>query len=222
MAPDLPTFHPFPHLPDELRLQIWRLAASQPRTLTMHAYPPQSRDVDYLVSPDPIPALIHTCHESRMEALMSYTKAFSCGVGPRYTWVNFNLDTIRVHDYDLKKISDADKAAMKYVDVEVRDVDSFCYFYMNDLSTTRSLKQLRILSFVDHSELWDWLWSLENAYWKWFGAQEQWICPKISLLGGETGTEILPNEVRLPRAGWRGGRARPSRGGMGSGRGRGT
>ncbi|KAH7308335.1 ankyrin repeat-containing domain protein [Rhexocercosporidium sp. MPI-PUGE-AT-0058] len=98
MVSELTTFHPFPRLPDELRLLIWNLASAHPRTVTIHAYPRQTQIAEYLISPSPITAPLHTCRESRTEALTTYTKAFHYPNNPRYTFVNFHVDTIRLVD----------------------------------------------------------------------------------------------------------------------------
>jgi hypothetical protein len=128
-------FHPFPHLPDELRLLIWNLASAHPRTVTIHAHPRQIQIAEYLISPSPIPAPLHTCRESRIEALTTYTKAFHCPNNPRYIFVDFHVDTIMLIDFDLKKISAEDAGLTRWMTVEVRDSKLFCYYYMFDLHT---------------------------------------------------------------------------------------
>ncbi|KAK4199035.1 hypothetical protein QBC40DRAFT_329851 [Triangularia verruculosa] len=84
-----PFFHPFPHLPYELRAQIWSLAAAEPRTVelrlrykkkypaltqapphnkpyTDYCYSKYSAVVPYLITGlTPVPAIMHTCRESR-------------------------------------------------------------------------------------------------------------------------------------------------------------
>ncbi|PVH69920.1 hypothetical protein DL98DRAFT_541246 [Cadophora sp. DSE1049] len=194
MVSELTTFHPFPRLPDELRLLIWNLASAHPRTVTIHAHPRQTQIAEYLISPSPIPAPLHTCRESRTEAFTTYTKAFHCPNNPRYTFVNFHVDTIRLVDFDLKKISAEDAGLTRWMTVEVRDSELFCYYYMFDLSATRRLEELRILSFVEPSDLWTWVQAVEEAYLAWFGEEAGWTCPKIVLLDGESGAEVQPSE----------------------------
>ncbi|KFG80504.1 hypothetical protein MANI_022524 [Metarhizium anisopliae] len=95
------TFHPFPRLPFELRAMVWALAA-EPRTVEISfdyggGINPQVLQSDftkamyYLVSSTPVPAVLHTCRESRKQS--PYEKLFYCQeTEPCYVWVNFDLD----------------------------------------------------------------------------------------------------------------------------------
>ncbi|KAF5124186.1 hypothetical protein E5D57_012114 [Metarhizium anisopliae] len=95
------TFHPFPRLPYELRAMVWALAA-EPRTVQINVdygegINPQVRQSDftkgmyYLVSSTPVPAVLHTCRESRKQS--PYERLFCCEeTEPCYVWVNFDLD----------------------------------------------------------------------------------------------------------------------------------
>ncbi|TIC99840.1 hypothetical protein CH35J_005294 [Colletotrichum higginsianum] len=91
------TFHPFPHLPAELRARIWELTV-EPRIVEVRVvyhrpsptnvegsepvvkWPPQTR---YLCSPTPAPAQLQTCREAREHlttcpnAVYRFEKAFS-------------------------------------------------------------------------------------------------------------------------------------------------
>ncbi|KAL7813703.1 hypothetical protein V8C26DRAFT_404597 [Trichoderma gracile] len=99
------TFHPFPHLPTELRLRIWALAAT-PRLVDISARPTEvvrwkriaPNDFSSPMSP---PAVMHVCHESRQCA--PYQKAFFTMVPGepehRYIWVNFDQDMICLADH---------------------------------------------------------------------------------------------------------------------------
>lgn len=71
------TFHPFRHLPAEIRLQIWDIVLRDPQYLELrcrrHTSSPGRSDYHwhwYTVSP--IPAVLHVCFESRTEALKVY------------------------------------------------------------------------------------------------------------------------------------------------------
>ncbi|KAK5624980.1 hypothetical protein RRF57_000696 [Xylaria bambusicola] len=97
------TFHLFLQLPAEVRLLIWE-ATLVPRVVRVgfgrlyideKALCLRSR----LMSPTPIPAILHTCKESRYHS--PYQKAFSelddiDDGEPRYIWVNFTVDVIDV------------------------------------------------------------------------------------------------------------------------------
>lgn len=54
----------------------------------------QDKDILYEASSAPPPALMHVCRESRHQA--PYTRAFTAGSKPRWTWVNFELDVFCV------------------------------------------------------------------------------------------------------------------------------
>ncbi|KAH0593955.1 hypothetical protein MHUMG1_08278 [Metarhizium humberi] len=92
------TFHPFPRLPFELRAMVWALAA-EPRTVQIDVdyaerINPQVGQSDVMgiyCSSTPVPAVLHTCQESRKQS--PYEKLFySEETEPCYVWVNFDLD----------------------------------------------------------------------------------------------------------------------------------
>ncbi|KAM0453179.1 hypothetical protein ACHAPV_009135 [Trichoderma viride] len=105
-APPLQQTHmSFASLPFELRSLIWSLAVA-PRRITIKIVRAkkeggfsnnqrrQGKDVLYETSSTPAPALMHVCRESRQQA--PYTRAFTAGTEPRWTWVNFELDVFCV------------------------------------------------------------------------------------------------------------------------------
>jgi hypothetical protein len=106
-------FHLFPRLPLELRIRIWKMAV-EPREVRVgeqadiiHEGGRTLRSTRrYFNSPTPAPALLHACHESRYICEPLYTKACVYGSQPRYTWVNYDLDTIVVRDLELEQLSD--------------------------------------------------------------------------------------------------------------------
>lgn len=67
---DTNVFHAFPRLPPELRCLVWQHAAF-PRILTLTLRPrpgrqnPKYIDDDYYFFYDSVPAVLHTCRESR-------------------------------------------------------------------------------------------------------------------------------------------------------------
>jgi hypothetical protein len=77
------SFHPFPELPLELRLKIWRFT-EEPRNVLIHlTYPPHQDDgtpnseyIEHLppsIRRTPPPVTLKICRESRCEALKRYT-----------------------------------------------------------------------------------------------------------------------------------------------------
>ncbi|KAL0938049.1 uncharacterized protein CTRU02_207780 [Colletotrichum truncatum] len=125
------TFHPFPHLPAELRTRIWELTVEprivevrvlydQPNPTYVDGFeppvksPPQMR---YLYSLTPVPAQLQTCREAREHlttcpySAYRFEKAFSeigtvpqNGTDPvRYVWFNFDKDMLSVGRTDLRE-----------------------------------------------------------------------------------------------------------------------
>lgn len=82
------TFHLFPCLPLEIRIQIWESATIQGRALKIRGL--RSR-TDYW-PPTPTPGVTRACHESRKYC--NYQKAFVMDGSPRYIWTNFDCDII--------------------------------------------------------------------------------------------------------------------------------
>jgi hypothetical protein len=102
----------FASLPFELRSLIWSLAVA-PRRITIAVKRSnrsfikkerqQGKDILYEASSTPAPALMHVCRESRQQA--PYTRAFTAGSEPRWTWVNFEFDIFCVSSlYDIPNL----------------------------------------------------------------------------------------------------------------------
>jgi 2EXR family len=99
-APNQDTQHLFATLPPELRLRIWSLSLPPPRIVTIrcgsnsileqdaHPPPPPSG----CVSTARIPVNLHTCHESRAEALRTYQLSFGMYRGPGQIFFDFRQD----------------------------------------------------------------------------------------------------------------------------------
>jgi hypothetical protein len=90
----------FASLPYELRSHIWSLA-TEPRRITKVRVKKSEgsfsknqrqhgKDILYETTSTRPPALMHACRESRQHA--PYQRAFTAGIEPRWTWVNFQLD----------------------------------------------------------------------------------------------------------------------------------
>lgn len=87
-------FTPFPFLPTELRLAIWRLLPT-PRVVSVR----YSLTHDRCLPSTPPPAIAHVCRESRYEALHSdfYVLAFSTPSHPSPSiWFSPALDTLYI------------------------------------------------------------------------------------------------------------------------------
>ncbi|KAF2731229.1 hypothetical protein EJ04DRAFT_499107 [Polyplosphaeria fusca] len=95
------TFHLFPHLPFELRAQIWEMTV-------------EAREVDIkiedshraLISSTPVPAILQVCREARNRGL--YQKVFSeianPDMGLRYVWANLEIDMINIGDTRIRHL----------------------------------------------------------------------------------------------------------------------
>ncbi|KAF2966457.1 hypothetical protein GQX73_g7083 [Xylaria multiplex] len=150
------TFHPFPKLPAELRIQIWTLAAG-PRILHIRVFPktpkmyPELEDLGY-ASPTPAPAVLHACRESRLIA--PYQKAFFTstpvrgGNETKYIWVNFQQDMICLADYQLKRLGPyrADIERLRFSVPTGQNGDFFySYFFDKSHEILRDFSALREL-----------------------------------------------------------------------------
>jgi len=85
-----PQFHPFPRLPSELRIKIWKYTFPEPRVVPVR----YNRAVQQYTSTSEPPALLHVCAESRSLFLDTYTNLI---LAPRYKsaiFVDFTCDTI--------------------------------------------------------------------------------------------------------------------------------
>jgi len=112
------TFHLFPHLPFELRAQIWE-STVEPRTVevrvlytttyTTSVVPRSLRrpwrgtkevtnfvSVPRVTSPTPVPAALKACREARNMGL--YKRAFAelSPEEPRYVWLNLDIDMVSI------------------------------------------------------------------------------------------------------------------------------
>lgn len=134
------TFHPFPRLPLELRRHIWEMSM-QPREIPIHL------NRQYCYSPTKTPAILHSCGESRSHLQSIYTKAFKLGSQPRYIWVNFDLDTIRVDQGWLMAIF-AEWTSIRHLALGCSDLGWLQEFYMDDVRALRDIG-LRTLTFID-------------------------------------------------------------------------
>jgi hypothetical protein len=88
------TFHPFPRLPLELRIQIWAQAVTHERVVRVRALRHPSTGSGGYWSPTPTPAVTRTCQESRKYC--SYQPAFKIATSPRYIWVCFESDIVQM------------------------------------------------------------------------------------------------------------------------------
>lgn len=107
----------FYDLPLEIRLQIWSLTVC-PRTVQIQVKEQidtsgqstcksqrsdKTKSWYYLVSPTPVPKVLHICRESRDLYLRFYQRLFNTDIRePRYVWINLYMDIVDVGNCDLE------------------------------------------------------------------------------------------------------------------------
>lgn len=84
------TFHPFPRLPLELRMQIWASAFEDNRVVKVR----WTNHKRTYWSPTPAPAVTQACRESRKYC--SYEKSFISDNRPNSIWINFDCDILQM------------------------------------------------------------------------------------------------------------------------------
>jgi hypothetical protein len=97
------SFTLFPELPSELRLKIWRTSLPGPRVVGIQYKIGYESGLDGKMiqafagwkSPDPVPIVLHACHESREEALKRFHLSFGTELHPARIYFNFWTDTVR-------------------------------------------------------------------------------------------------------------------------------
>ncbi|KAH6716690.1 hypothetical protein BKA61DRAFT_309286 [Leptodontidium sp. MPI-SDFR-AT-0119] len=215
MAFPLPqdTFHPFPRLPKELRIEIWKqhLAALEPRLLrvwckisTEPIDPKENPDGDHEIfikgerhrpSPDPVPALPHTCQESRSKSLRHYTRAFIPAIrgraDPRYVWTSFAADTIKIKAGSLVRISKENRKRIQHMSI---DTDCPICFYDCLITGFNLMENLKHLEILCPSPLWrwgDWAKRLMDGFREWFGdAVPGYVPPDVRFVQTRTWWEM--------------------------------
>jgi hypothetical protein len=160
------TFHPFPRLPLELRQRIWELSI-EPRTVAIRLSDgprPDPYEAELGLAPQhlldacaaaravanvypertPPPCLLHVCSESRSHLQRFYQKAFPVGSTPRYTWVNFDADTVCMRAADLQGFA-ADLPLTRRLILETQHPNKFRRQCLKLLSDAAALETLTIL-----------------------------------------------------------------------------
>ncbi|KAK1974067.1 hypothetical protein LZ30DRAFT_741586 [Colletotrichum cereale] len=143
-------FNLFSQLPFELRIRIWK-STRAPRTLKVearaelnkHRRRPLDYTLFYCISPNPVPAVLQTCRESRNLGL--YERSFTGGLTPRYIWTNYHIDTIRATYWDLK-LFQPDKERIRHLSIEVESVECLLRHYKEAIAGLLVVKTLEFLT----------------------------------------------------------------------------
>lgn len=103
LAPSPPRFTRFINLPAEIRTLIWHFATDDRRVIELRRTKSlmlwgnhrslDDRD-DGIFTIAPVPSLLHTSHEARLEALKVYTLAFGTDLAEPMIYVNFDRDFV--------------------------------------------------------------------------------------------------------------------------------
>lgn len=156
-------FHLFPRLPLELRHQIWELA-NQPREVAVGRNLRRRRRSDTA-----IPTTMLSCMEAWTHLRPFSTRCFPIGTPPRFSLVNFNIDTVYCYFGELVDFDD-DIPLVQRIIVECDDSDLFWEKYGRPLYVAKALESLTILHFGFNAvyETWwmEWDQILQEWYWR--------------------------------------------------------
>ncbi|KAH7081960.1 hypothetical protein BKA63DRAFT_504994 [Paraphoma chrysanthemicola] len=183
------TFHPFPRLPLELRIQIWEEAFTQDRVLRVRErtvyLPPFAKDY---WSSTQVPAITRACQESRRYC--SYQKAFTIDGSTQYIWVDFANDIIQMSSWIIPALLEGEcieKREIRHLRLELGGVDGHDgteSFYHDYSRRMRNFPKLQSCDVLIHDGLYSWGMFIDETYW---GA-----CPKhnVRLVDAKTGEYI--------------------------------
>jgi hypothetical protein len=114
------TFHPFPRLPFELRIQIWLSAAILGRVVKVR----KLRLNKHWSSPTPAPAVTRACRESRKYC--AYHQIFVVEDSPRYIWSCLEIDVIQMDSSLMNRLAEEDsleKQEVRHLRCELMSAD---------------------------------------------------------------------------------------------------
>ncbi|KAH6668028.1 hypothetical protein B0J14DRAFT_642320 [Halenospora varia] len=102
-------FTKFSEVPLELRIKIWDIAAFQQRHIKCQVKNFKENPKSIMVSPTPVPSMMHVCHESRDVGNKYYQKLSTTRTTiskMKITYINYEVDTLRFMHYDLTHFMD--------------------------------------------------------------------------------------------------------------------
>lgn len=205
----LSTFDLFPALPVEIRLKIWSLALSIPRTVICtqvaitHAPPrvPKVWNTD-----TPSPPLLHVNRESRYEALAVYVPYFATPSNPRPIYLSLSQDVVRFKDGVLLYIPDAPLREIQHMVTDTKDCAYFGFYHMSTLKSMKSLRDLDIYAetgLVQGRDGGDrFVNMLVSEFEDAMEADPGWNCPKVRIFDDRTGKILRSIEGGAKIPGW--------------------
>ncbi|KAI0596469.1 hypothetical protein F4775DRAFT_564738 [Biscogniauxia sp. FL1348] len=170
------TFHPFPRLPAELRARIWALAV-EPRVVEVRVVPDNPLEVQRLVSPTPVPAILQTCQEARDSGL--YKQAFSevtatgvnaaAGAEPRYVWLSLDIDMVSIGKTSFRAFAPVALSIRRLRFERENSDESFYHFEVRELWGWANTEEIHVVC--------------RDGMEAWHGAsyEHSWPCPLENL-----------------------------------------
>ncbi|OBT94716.1 hypothetical protein VE01_06268 [Pseudogymnoascus verrucosus] len=157
------TFHPFPRLTLELRIQIWGFA-TEDRVLRVRKT--WNHNQGYW-SPTAVPAVTRACSESREHC--SYRKAFIINSSPRYIWANFDCDVIQMRSRLLADKNILERDEVRHLRIELvneQGLDESEFFYHNHVHKLPDFPKLESFNLLVSDGLWpQWTDFIKETYW---------------------------------------------------------
>ncbi|KAM3073586.1 hypothetical protein ACMFMF_006789 [Clarireedia jacksonii] len=193
------SFHHFSLLPFELRHKIYTFILSQPRTVSITCekkvlVPTTRRYIESFSSTTPIPPLLHVSRESRREALKYYTPSFTTTHSPKYIYINFSIDTVKLSEGILGYLLPADRDSIQRLVLNVNDAAYFGHYHMDHLRAMKSLEKIEM--WAGHGEIYAWIRDgeyliiLTRDFHRARRDYSDWSCPRVEILHGKTGERV--------------------------------
>ncbi|EFQ89198.1 hypothetical protein PTT_14627 [Pyrenophora teres f. teres 0-1] len=159
------TFHPFPCLPLELRIQIWESAAELGRVVKVR----KLHGNNHYSSPTLAPAVTRACRESRKYCV--YRRIFVVDGYPRYIWACLETDIIQMDSYLMKELVEEDsleKQEVRHLRLESMSAsgwDASGFFYHDHAHKIRHFPKLERCDVLVNDGLYDWGVFVMEIYW---------------------------------------------------------
>jgi hypothetical protein len=198
------TFHLFPQLPLELRMQIWESAFADDRVLKIRRRHGVAGGQWW--SPSPAPAVTRACWESRQYC--SYKKVFAAGKSSRYIWAKLDSDIIQMLGSAMSELAGEERSERNEirrlrVEMAVRkemhtsdywsdESESFLHEYSHRICDFPKLEGCDVLVAGDLSR---WTSFIEETYWG--------VCPQsnVRIIDAKTG-EWIDADTSGPYKDW--------------------
>ncbi|KFY31581.1 hypothetical protein V493_00969 [Pseudogymnoascus sp. VKM F-4281 (FW-2241)] len=206
----LSSFHLFPTLPVEIRVKIWSLLLSIPRTVICtqivftHATP---RVITKVFDTDtPSPPLLYVNRESRYEALAIYAPYFATTSNPRPIYLSLSQDVVRFKDALLPYIPDDALLEIQHMVTDTNDCAYFGFYHMGTLKSMKKLTELEIYAerglVYGGDDIYRFIDMLVSEFEDAMEADPGWECPKVTIVDAETGKGVRFIEGGAKIPGW--------------------